>query len=275
MSQEHELDADPSETQAGLVAQLRLLDAENARLRERLAESRRTRHRQAARALALTGLVAIVGGILFPVAREVLLALGGTGLFAAILVVYLTPETFVSAAVGERIYEALEADRSAIVDELELRDEQVYLPVERGVRLFVPQHHEYERPSDDELTSLFVTPSDELARGVAFQPTGYALYDEFRRTVRGGFADDVTVLASQLADGLAESFELVETATTDVEDGRISIGLTNSAYGPVDRLDHPAASVVGATLAAELDTPVTVEVTDSTSADWLVTCRWE
>ncbi len=279
MSEQHEVDTDPSETRAGLVAQLELLDAENERLRERLADSHRARHRKAAFALALMGIGSVGSAILFPVARDVLLALGGTGLFVSIMVVYLTPERFVSAAVGERIYEALEKDRSAVISELELRKEQVYLPFtmesRRGVRLFVPQYHEHERPSDDELDSFFVTPSNEQARGVAFEPTGYALYDELRRTVRGGFADDVPVLARQVADGVAESLELVETATPDVEEGRVSFAVTNSAYGPVDRLDHPIASVVGSTLAAELGTPVTVEVTATTGADYLITCRWE
>ena len=279
MSEQHEVDTDPSKTRAGLGAQLELLDAENTRLRERLADSQRTRHRKAALALAVMGAGSIGSAILFPVARDVLLALGGTGLFAAILVIYLTPERFVSAAVGERIYEALERDRSAVISELELRNEQVYLPFamesRRGVRLFVPQYHEYERPSDDELISFFVTPPNEQARGVAFEPTGYVLYDELRRTIRGGFADDVPVLANQIADGVAESLELVETATADVEERRVSVAITDSAHGPVDRLDHPVASVVGSTLAAELGTPVTVEVTATTGADYLITCQWE
>ncbi|WP_331234077.1 hypothetical protein [Natronorarus salvus] len=279
MSNQDQLNTEPLGTQAGLVAQIRLLEAENERLRERLADSRRARHRKAALSLATMGAGAIGSAILFPVARDVLLALGGTGLFAAVLIIYLTPERFVSAAVGERIFEALESDRSAIISELELREQQVYLPIEmesrRGVRLFVPQYREYERPSDDELGAFFVTPSNELARGVAFEPTGYALYDELRRTVRGGFTDDVPVLATQVADGIAESLELVETATADVEEGRVSVAVTNSAYGPVDRLDHPVASVVGVTLAAELGTPVTMDVTSTTDADYLITGRWE
>ena len=272
-------DIESREEWSSLIAELELLDVENARLRERLDESRRTKHQRAALVLALTGITAVVGAVLFPVARDVLLALGGTGLFAAVLVFYLTPERFVSADVGEQIYGALEADRSALIEELELREEHVYLPVEiaagKSVRLFVPQHRQYVRPPSEDLSSLFVTPEDDRSRGVAFEPTGSGLFDELRRTIDGGFANDPEALARQVADGLVESFELVEVATPDVDERRISIAVTNSAYGPVDRFDHPIPSIVGTTLASVLDSPITLEVTDAADADYLITCRWE
>jgi len=279
MSEEYDGPTDRSDTNASLVAQLELLDVENTRLRERLAEARRTRHRRAATALAVMGTMALGSGILFPVARDVLFALGGTGLFAAVLIVYLTPERFVSADIGERVYEALEVDRSALIEELELRNEQVYLPVDSATgtsaRLFVPQHRDFTRPRDEELTSLFVTPSNELARGVAFEPTGSALSTELENTMQGGFAAEPAVLANQLVDGLVESFELVESAWADTEEGRISIAINESAYGPVDRLDHPISSTVGSTLTTVLAVPVTVEVTTASDADYVITGRWE
>jgi hypothetical protein len=262
-----------------LAAQIELLETENDRLRRALSEAQRTKYRRAARSLAVIGVVALIGGVIFPVARTVLLALGGTGVFAAVLVVYLTPERFVSATVGERVYEALAIDHAALIEELDLRSDRVYVPIEtatsKTVRLFVPQHTEYDLPDDDELDSLFVTPQVERERGVAFEPTGRALAEELAETVRGGFAEEVAALGGQIADGLVETFELVDQASAeaDPENGRLSIVVADSAYGPVDRFDHPVASLTAATLAAELGTPVTLEV-DANDEKFVVTCRW-
>ncbi|MGA9402004.1 hypothetical protein [Haladaptatus sp.] len=52
--------------------------------------------------VADNGALVAVGGLLFPTSRTVLFALVGTGLFGAVLIYFLTPEQFVSAAVGER-----------------------------------------------------------------------------------------------------------------------------------------------------------------------------
>lgn len=265
---------------AELVAQLELLETENERLRQTVSRLRRAKYRHTALGLAAIGGLALIGAALFPVARTVLIALGGTGLFAAVFTRFLTPERFVSASVGQRVYESLALDRTTLVDELELQGELVYAPVETAVgpavRLFVPHRTDYRLPADEELESMFVLPDDDRARGVAFKPTGHEFVGELRSTVTGGFADDPARLADQVADGLTEAFELADSAVPDVDrdTDRISMRVTDSAYGPVDRLDHPIASIVATTLAAELDAPVTLEVTDSGGGEYLVTCRW-
>jgi len=63
--------------------------------------------------LALVGVGAALGAVVFPDGREVLFALAAVGLFGGVLTYYLTPGTFVAAdVVGERIYAAMAANEA-------------------------------------------------------------------------------------------------------------------------------------------------------------------
>ncbi|WP_336343275.1 hypothetical protein [Halalkalicoccus ordinarius] len=265
-----------------LAAQVELLQEENQRLRQAFAHARRTEYQRAAIGLAILGAIAVAGAVVFPTVRTVLLALGATGLFAAVMSYYLTPERFVSAAIGEYVYATSVADRESLTAELGLQDTQVYAPTaaagEESARLFVPEKREYSLPPASELDSLFVITDDAQQRGVALEPIGAALFREGRRAVSGELAAEPSTLCDQLGDATVEVFELADGVTTDVDsdDGRASLGVSGSAYGDVDRVDHPIASVFATGLAVTLETPVTVETTDETDrAEFLVTCRWE
>lgn len=267
-----------------LAAEVELLAEENERLRREYSRARRTRYRRTALALATVGLVAIAAGAAFPGSRTVLVAIGSTGVFGGLLTYYLTPERFLPAAVGERVFEASAQNWSAIAAELGLADDRVYVPVEGVsgpgrpvVRLYIPQHAEYELPDDESLSSTFVAVEHERARGVSMHPTGAPLFREFDRAFAGDLADTPGPLARQLADGIVEQFELARSATTDVdpEVGRLTIGIRDSAYGAIDRFDHPVASFVAVGTATALGTPVTVVTsTGDDRADFLVTCTW-
>jgi hypothetical protein len=269
---------------AELAAQVDVLQEENQRLREEYARARRTQYHRTALALAAVGLLATLGGIALPDSRTVLFALGGTGLFAAALTRYLTPEQFISASVGEGIYGSLAATEAALVTELGLQDERLYLPgpdTPNGVsiRLFVPQQSEYEPPAPPSLDSVFVLTDDKAERGVALHPSGGPLFVEFRRTLSGALADEPGTLATQLADGLVEQFELVRSATPEFSDEgeQVTVAIDGSAYGAVDRIDHPVASFLGVGIAVGLDRAISVETraADDDRADYLVTCSWE
>ena len=149
----------PSYTE--LAARVEELSAKNDQLRQQVAAATRARYRRSAIVMALVGVVALAGAALFPDVRTVLVALGGTGVFAAVLTYFLTPERFVAASVG---------------------------------------------------------------------------------------------------DALVEQFELVDGVDVDVEAGRATLAVDGSVYGPVDRFDHPVASLFATTLAVELDEPVALEV---------------
>lgn len=260
-----------------LRAHVELLERENERLRREYARATRTRYRRTAAGLVGVGLVALGGAYLFPTTRTVLVVLGGIGIFGGLLTAYLTPERVVPATVGERVYAALAANGRAIVDDLGLADERVYVPTgdaDDPVRLFVPQRAAFALPEGAALGQPFVTTDDPRTRGVSFRPTGQALFDEFERALAGDLAADPAAVAEQLVDGLAEQFELVEEARVDDDGDRITVGVSGSAYGAVDRFDHPVASLLAVGVVHARDEPVAVAVHEGDDrAAYLVTLR--
>ena len=265
--------ADPDE----LAGRLTIVEAENDRLRREYTRARKHRYRRTALGLGLVGAVALAGAALLPGSRTLLLSLGGIGIFAAVLTFYLTPDRVVTADVGERVYRALAENGTAMVGELGLDDAHVYVPTggERGVRLYVPQTAGTELPSAEALGSVFVVTDED--RGLSLRPTGETLFGTFERGLVDELAGDPPRLADQLADGLVEEFELVRSASADAEEGRLTVGVRDSTFGPSDRFDHPVPSFVAVGVARALAVPVRVSVRtgDEERADYLVTCTWD
>jgi len=263
-----------------LRTQIELLEDENQRLREEYARARQQQYRRSALGLAGLGAAAALGGVLFPTAGSVLFALAGTGLFLGVLIFYLSPEQFVPASIGRTVYSSLARNEADIVAELGLRDDRLYIPTETGdVRLFVPQHEDFQIPDGDALDDAFVVTSDPSARGLALEPTGDGLADEFEQAVTGSVADDPATLAGQVCDALVEQFELVETATPDVDPtgGRVTVAVGESAFGAVTRFDHPVVSVLASALARTVDEPVRTDVreADDERVDYRITVTWD
>lgn len=272
---------DTERTREDLAAELELVREHNRRLRDAVVTARRTQYRRSAYGLGAIGLVAVAGAALFPGVRDVLLVLGATGLFGAVLTYYLTPERFVAASVGSAVYEALADDREATVGELGLGSARVYVPIgseHSRVRLYVPQSDDYALPADDDLDATYVVP-DDGDRGVAFRPTGEALFHPFEDALSGGLGETPAALARQLPDALVEQFGLVDSTQVDLDatHGRLTVGVGESVYGRVDRIDHPVASFLAVGLARGLGRPVTVEArpAEGDRVDFHVTCRWE
>ncbi|WP_311173102.1 hypothetical protein [Halobellus ordinarius] len=269
-------DADGDRDEPSEVDELR---RENARLRRRYDSLRRGQYRKTAVALAGLGMASLVGAVLFPPVRDVLVVLGAIGLFAAVVTRYLTPEQFIPVEVGATVFEAHAANHAAIVDELGLQDNAVYAPdpEREAVRLFVPEHRAYTLPEPVDLRETFVVTDDETQRGVAFDPSGAGLFAEFERSRDGPLGETPATLARQSTDALVELFELVESATaeTDAEDGRLTVSVGECRFGAAATFDTPVASFLSVTVARGLDTPVTTEVTPVDDGDFAVTCRWE
>ncbi|MBX0297798.1 hypothetical protein [Haloarcula nitratireducens] len=280
MSTNGRLDDDIDESREELLTQLELLVEENQQLRESYTRAKQTQYQRTALGLGAVGVLAVVGAILIPNTRDVLLALGAVGLFGSVLTYYITPEQFVSADVGRDVYTALAGNEAALVAELGLTDEQIYVPpgpAHDTVRLFIPHEQRGTLPDRDALDRIVIT-DESGARGLALDPTGEPLFQSFDAVRSGSLGETPTDLAQQLTDALVEQFELVGAVTTDIDpDGqRLTIGLNDSVYGPVDRFDHPVASLLAVGLATGLDEPISVEVTEGTDARsaYLVTCRW-
>lgn len=269
--------------EAYLAARVEYLRAENRQLREEYTRARRSQYRRTALGLAVVGALAAAGGLLLPDARQVLFAMAGIGVFAGLLTFYLTPERFIPADVGERIYGTLATNEDAIAADLGLSDVRVYVPTgtsgEAGVRLFVPQHDAYDLPPSEALDAPFVTPADDSQRGLSLRPTGGSLHEEFERATTGQPADEPAPLTSQLADALVEQFELLDSATVDVdaEAGRASVAVEGSLYGDVSQFDHPVASLLAVGLATALDRPVRLSIDrpDDDRMDALVSLTWD
>lgn len=277
-------------------AQLELLAEENRRLREQSRRLRQSQYRRTAIGLGTLGVIAGAGAAVFPIIREILLALAGIGLFSAVMVYFLTPERFVAASVSESIYGAYARNARELVADLGLEDIQVYIPGKQGTRLFIPQHVDYRIPDDDDLEGVLLVPQDERQRGISLQPTGGELITEFKRTLSDEPADEPAELGRQLADALVEVFELADSASVssasavDNDDGtllagpaerrpehRITIGTTGNIYGDGPVIDHPVTSVVACGIAQQLGQPVVADVTSSpdSDVDYLMTFYWQ
>lgn len=259
-----------------LRAEIARLAAENERLRDAYARSKRSAYRRSAAGLAGLGVLAIGGGLVLPTARTVLFVLGAIGLFGAVLTTYLTPERFVAASVGKAVYGALADNEAALAAELGLSEDHRYVPTgpARGVRLFVPQAGTDTIPGPGDLQATLVATRD--ANGLALDPSGADLLREFEASLGGDLADVPQSLAEQLSEALAEQFELVRSADPDVDaaDGRVSVSITDSAYGRLDRFDHPVPSFLAAGLARGLGETIDLDVAESDDG-WIVTCRWD
>jgi hypothetical protein len=270
-------DDEPSGDRRELAARIAVLEAENRTLRTEYAHAHRVTYRWTALSLAAIGLAALLGGLLFPADRAVFVVLGAIGLFGGALTYHLTPEQVVPAAVGERVYTTLSSNLASIAADLGLRDDAVYVPGRgdrsRSVRLFVPLVRDYRLPSLD--AGPLVIDGDE--RGLLLKPTGAALYREFERGRTVPQAETPDALATQLCDALVEQFEFAESALSavDAADGRVTVAVTGSTFGDVDRFDNPVSSFLAVGLAVGLGEPVTVDVARGDDrAEWFVTCRY-
>jgi len=265
-----------------LAAQVDLLAAENRRLRDRLAERQQSRYRDTALGLIGVGLLCGIFGYFTPAASTVLFALAGTGLFAGVLTYFLTPERFISADVGQRVYSATAQSFARLCDDLGLSNRRIYLAAhtdgattesDLDSRLFIPQTQDTEIPAADAFDSAFLVEDDR--RGLAVQPTGGDLVTAIRDSLTEPFGDTPEMLCSQLTDAIIEDLELAKSAEYDIDqaDGRVSVQFTGALYGDGTQFDHPIVSVMAVGLAAGLQTAIETTVTESDPL--AVTFRWE
>lgn len=256
-----------------LQRRLAVLRAENRQLRDEYARAQQATYRRTALGLFVVGLIGLLGGISFPDARTVLFALGGTGVFAGLLTYVLTPERFVSARVGARVFNALRTDRDATLDELGLAGDPVYVPAD-GVQLFVPRTTGTPLPDAAALTDLFVVPDAPDRGGVAFHPTGDPLFAEFDDTRDRPIGTTPAAVTPVAADALVELFELADGVDHDVDTDtrRVTFEVVGAGLGDPTGIDHPIPSFLAVCLVRAVETPVRVEVSDDDPLT--ITCRY-
>ncbi len=276
--------AESSAQKQELAAQIDLLAAENRRLREIVADAQRSRYRGTAIALTGVGVVCGILGFLSPGASTVLFALSGTGVFGGVLTYFLTPERFISADIGQRVYTATAESFERLCANLGLSDRRVYIAPEStdddsvppetvDSWLFVPQTQETAIPQPKMIDSAFHVPEGQ--RGLSVRPTGSGLFAAFDRSLTEPLGSTPETLCAQLSDAVVENFELATTVEYDIDPaaGRVSVRISEVLYGDGTRFDHPVVSLFAVGLATGLETAVETEVTATDPLS--VTFRWD
>ena len=249
------------------------LRARNERLRDGVDNSRRHRLRLTALGFVGLGALSFAAAFVLPNGQEVLYALAGVGLFAGLLTRSVTGSRFVESGDAERVYATCAANYETILARRDLETARWYLPTEDDrVRLFVPDDSDaVPRPTESSASVGFGED------GLVLEPVG----TEFVREVVATGSDATETPAAtveQLSDALEARFEFVTGAepAVDVDRGRAEIAVSGSAFGAVDRFDHPVASTLAVGLARVLERPIRLEVTDDTDrGEWLVRCEWD
>lgn len=283
------VDTDESTTfsREELATQVELLLEDSYRLRVRLERERQQRDTRTAVGFGLLGVVALGSALILPEVRTALLVIGATGLFAALFVAYRGSDSDAGESIEEGVYTAAAANTSGLIEELELRGPEMYVPlgdqadsrdVSAPVRLFVPQRIDYSLPEREAIRSTRLVTGGARSRGLALVPTGGVLLKRFQSARSEPLERELPSGAETLVRALTDHFELVRDARMEssLEDREISVAVSGSRCGTVDRVDHPVSSLLGAGLAVVLDRAVTVDVTsEDERADFIVTCRWE
>lgn len=267
-----------------LDAHVELLAAENRRLRAAYAAARRTTYRRTAAGLIAVGLLCGAAGLVVPTGANVLFALAGTGLFGGVLTYLVTPERFISADIGERVYAALADSYAGLATELGLSDRRVYVPTDgsgragesgAAVRLFVPQRSSMPLPEPDRLgETLLVGEGPEQTHGLATEPTGARIFGAFETAATAPVATDPRELIAQLEEAVVADFELAGSVESDIdpERRRATIRIEEPVYGPGDRFDHPVVSFFAVGIATAVGDPV--EPVRTGTDPLTVTYRW-
>ena len=249
------------------------LRARNERLRNGIDGSRRHRLRLTALGFVGLGILSFAAGLVTSTGQSVLFALAGVGLFAGLLTRTVRGSRFVESGDAERVYATCATNYEALVADRDLATDRWYVPTDDDrIRLFVPADSTEASPSLGDRSGIGFD-----RRGLVLEPIG----TDFAREVAETGSETPTTptaMIEQLSDALEARFEFATAVEpiVDVEDGRAEIAVSDSAFGPVDRFDHPVASILAAGLTDVLERPVRLEVTDETDrGEWLVRCEWD
>lgn len=240
-----------------------VLKTENERLRTDYARARAVTYRKTALALAVIGLVAVLGGVVLPDVRTVLFVTGAIGLFGGTMTWYLTPERVVPVSVSESVYDGAMTTLTDLKNELGLQPTTVYVPVGDQTRGFIPRDSDFETPEN----LSYVFPNDTSgSEGITFTPTGQEMAREVTE-IRTTQAPETTLGAvEQVADSLVEHFEVADQITVEKSTvaREVVISVDEPAFGPLSRLDHPVVSALACAAAQSVDSPVTVDSIEDT-----------
>jgi len=271
MADEH-AQSDSEEVSPGekmLVTEIDMLRKENVRLREEKA-SRITAKRVMGLLLLLSA-IALGGAAAFPTTRDVFIALAGTGIFGAILLLLLTNERLVTVSVTRALTTALGGNNATLLAELDADGTPQYVPAELnsvGVKLFCPRDDTIGPATESELDSVIVARGNEY-HGLSLDPSGRNLFLEFEALVTESM-DDPEVALQAMREAITDQFELADTVDIDSieytaadELREVTLRVEGCVIGPIDQRDHPIQSLISIGLVRVLDRPVSASFAET------------
>lgn len=228
-------------------------------------------------AFAILGLAAAAlsaAGLVAPETQGIVAALGGAGVFLSLLTLALSPRRHHGRETA--LFERVAGNYERTAADLGLASAHYYVPTgsEPSVRLFRPRDADAPVPSVDKLRATFVGRRDAGGLlGLALDPSGLALLEETDADLPG----EPRTLAGELCGAAVDRMEVAEIAqpNVDVDTGRATVAFRGTAYGSIERFDHPVRSFVGAGLALGLDRPVRTEVVETPDGEFRIRYTWQ
>ncbi|WP_254279910.1 hypothetical protein [Haloarcula marina] len=219
---------------------------------------RRLGKRNSAAVFALVGVGLVAAAVAVPAFETILFVWGGTALFVALLLRFVTTGATVRATAATDVYATFAGNARRLAG----TGPQRYVPDGDAVSLVVGE-------ADGQTT--FAPVVGEADGQTTFAPVGERLTAAVPGPATDAAPGDRLAV---LVDALVNDLELVESATARTTESGAEVTVTDSYVGTAELFDHPVASVLGVGLARALDAPVTVEST-AEGDRLVVTCRWD
>jgi hypothetical protein len=275
-----DVDAVEEEPDGSVQARVERLEAENTRLRARL-ESGVTYRRVAGLFLAAAAI--FLGGTqLFPSSEGVLLALAGTGVFGAVLLLALTSEPLVPAAAAGAVTDTMSQNLSDVSRAMGIDGHATYVPTSTGdVRMYLSAAAYDRVPTVNDQDNVGTIYDEPDAYGLLLEPTGRHLLAVLEERATD-LPEDAEAALPMLIEAATDYFELAESLETVSADesvvsggSHVTIRISGTAFGNAADLDHPIPSLVGVGLATIIDEPVETKATTTDDGTTLVTFGWQ
>lgn len=227
----------------------------------------------AALLFVVDGVVCFYGATVVDGLGEVLIALGGTFVFAGIISYTLSAERTLPTAVGESLYGSVDANERALVEEYGLSSDAVYIPQSgREPSATVVYRWSNDVPLPDESAGLGLYAIDGELTGISLYPSSSDLFDHFERTLVDEVSHLPEQLVMQLSEALTDGFELADdvVSTYDSTNGLLEFEMNGLALNREAGFDNPIQSFLAVGVACGLDCPVVARTDDVGDRDGAV-----
>jgi len=246
---------------AELEALVDVLQTENRRLRSDRGHTQKTSYQKTALSLAAVGLVAVIGGIVFPDVRSVLFATGTIGVIGSVMTWHLRPAKTVPIELCEGIYQSASMTLTDIRTDLGLEAVAMYVSFGNRVRGVIPPNRDSTVP--DDLAHAFPT-DHKGSKYLTFTPSGLSLVHEIEKIRITDKPQDFVTTVEAVAEGIVEHLEVADKVaiSQESENSDLRISVDDPAFGPLTDIDHPVVSTLACAAVQSCDEPIIIETID-------------